>query len=80
METVETVETAVSGFGGSLEGSVIGFLLVSSFSFASNEAAREAEADDDVVDDCVAGTEAGAFTVNGMETGAGAGTVAGAGA
>ena len=78
---METVETAVSGFGGSLEGSVIGFLLVSSFSFASNEAARKAEAEaDDVVDDCVAGTEAGAFTVNGMETGAGAGTVAGAGA
>lgn len=78
METMETMETMVSGLGGSLEGSVIGFLLPSSFSFASNEAEAEAGVDDVVF--CVTGTEAGAFTDNGMEVGAVALVLAGAGA
>ena len=79
---METVETVVSGLGGSLEGSVIGFLLPSSFSFASNEAEAEAEAEAGVVDVvfCVTGTEAGAFTDNGMEAGAVALVLAGTGA
>ena len=93
METVETVEVAGSDLGGSLEGSVIGFLLSSSFSFASTAveveaeaeaATAEAEADDvDVdVDGCEAGTETGTFTEVGAFTDIGllAGAGAGAGA
>ena len=45
METVETVEVAGSDLGGSLEGSVIGFLLSSSFSFASTAVEVEVEAE-----------------------------------
>ena len=45
METVETMEVAGSDLGGSLEGSVIGFLLSSSFSFASTAVEVEAEAE-----------------------------------
>ena len=45
MEFVETVEVVGSDLGGSLEGSVIGFLLSSSFSFASTAVEVEAEAE-----------------------------------